>query len=77
MGQDYVVVGRDGTLSVVSGETGQIRELKDQELKTQVLDLIKQRQDAGKELTKLLGQHGLSDNVSAIDVTGVIGPELE
>lgn len=71
MEQNFVVIGRDGTLSVVSGKTGQVRVLEGDELKKMVAELIKQRQDAGEQLTKLLGQYAAYD-VADIGVTGVI-----
>jgi hypothetical protein len=57
MAANYVVIAENGTLSVVSGKDGQIREIKDKDLKVKIEELIKQRQDFGKRLTELLSQY--------------------
>ncbi|HEV8258170.1 MAG TPA: hypothetical protein VGR42_14435 [Casimicrobiaceae bacterium] len=57
MAANYVVRATDGTLSVVSGSTGQVQEIKDKDLKVKIEELIKQRQDLGKRLTELLSQY--------------------
>jgi hypothetical protein len=57
MAANYVVRAKDGTLSVVSGNTGQVQEIKDKDLQVKIEELIKQRQDLGKRLTNLLGDY--------------------
>jgi predicted nuclease with TOPRIM domain len=73
MAANYVVRATDGTLSVVSGSTGQVQEIKDKDLKVKIEELIKQRQDFGKRLTELLSQYEQYD-VSTGGVTLNIEP---
>jgi predicted nuclease with TOPRIM domain len=73
MAANYVVRATDGTLSVVSGSTGQVQEIKDKDLKVKIEELIKQRQNFGKQLTELLSQYEQYD-VSTGGVTLNIEP---
>lgn len=58
-GTNYLIVGRDGTLLLASGSTGKIRALDPDETK-QVLPLLRQRQQLGRQLTELLEKSGFS-----------------
>ncbi len=73
MEQNFVVVGRDGSISLVLSATGEIREIQGEELKQSVLDLLRKRQDAGEQLTRLLTTNGLID-FPGDDATGAVGP---
>ncbi|HWZ74424.1 MAG TPA: hypothetical protein VN326_23475 [Casimicrobiaceae bacterium] len=63
-GTNYLIVGRDGTLLLASGSTGKIRALDPNETK-QVLPLLRQRQQLGRQLTELLEKAGfaLADDI--------------
>jgi hypothetical protein len=63
-GTNYLIVGRDGTLLLASGSTGKIRALDPNETK-QVLPLLRQRQQLGRQLTQLLEKAGfaLADDI--------------
>jgi len=56
-GDNYVVWSQDGKLLIVSGKTGNVREVKS-EHKEEIEDLIKQRQTVGLKLSKLLEEQG-------------------
>ncbi|MBV8210551.1 MAG: hypothetical protein JO133_10870 [Burkholderiaceae bacterium] len=56
-GDDYLFVARNKTLVVVSGKTGATRTL-DRKTASEVLDLLKKRQKAGQQISKLLKKQG-------------------
>ena len=60
----YVIIGKGGQVLVVSGVTGQISEL-DKGQSSDVLELVRARQQIGKKLGALLNRKGfvLADEV--------------
>lgn len=74
MGQNLVVVARDGSLWLVSGKDGQVRELEGDELKDKILAMVRERQRAGARISELLSHHPVYD-VGIEEITGVYDPD--
>jgi hypothetical protein len=58
-GVNYLIAGSDGKLLLASGSTGEIRTLTAEEAK-QVLPLLKQRQQLGRQLADVLLAKGFA-----------------
>jgi len=55
--KNYLILASDGSLYLASGSTGKVSQVS-ADTAEEVLSLLKKRQDLGKEIAKVLENHG-------------------